>query len=797
MSSDVWMGSGLTMTMAPEAKLFLGYMPYGPTLGTANTNKANLIKYSLGYAVDGDSDGIDTHHAHGENNNDTKHFTDYYLLVPDLYTGCIAEFYTKTSSGDDYELEFTAMVAGNDDDAIYFAGNLADFPTLFADDDDYLNSSTTIKRGYICLQQHGAVVPAPLYASVNSFEKRNNADTTPYSAASESIPLGARAGDTINDLSLGDRIYGDSLSFVGNLWSAPGNATLTTARTTPSSGTTHLHFISSSLARVANIASGAATDPAVSNGVGTMSLDDGSGTAYNATGVFTAGDFISIHDSGDTGSSAGVLGIVITVSADGSLITYAQHDSASAANNNYIFWGRDMVLASSATDVRTAKPKILSDNWLGLVDSASPATTDITMEQKNLALGGSRNFTYQYKSMEIAGSASLDVTLNQGTWLHYALGTTTASSTVVDTDPATNVFQRAGSNATTHEVHAGYTTGTDRDYLGHSQNGKFHRVLKGTTTICPPLLPNNSASLDLGEGIAKLTLPSISSGLIQNAITYTFSERNDSALPSFAFELVAEKAANLESEPMVDRGTTSRQDGTTFDTKDNVYAQIHPGATMENFTLTAAADSAATANMSFNIKRTFECPTGYVGRAYDATNNITTGANLPRVLNNFGQNTGVSTAVTQEFLTPYYFSDGTVSLFGSEFMRVTNFSLTIDNGLTDRRYIGQYNKQIKNVVTGQRTYSIDITALVTDRRLFAELRNETAFRSAMSNSNVQLLLEKSTGERIKLQFDDFMLSVVGFPGPTDERGPLEVTFSIMPIRKGTTVDAKTSWVMQG
>ena len=67
----------------------------------------------------------------------------------------------------------------------------------------------------------------------------------------------------------------------------------------------------------------------------------------------------------------------------------------------------------------------------------------------------------------------------------------------------------------------------------------------------------------------------------------------------------------------------------------------------------------------------------------------------------------------------------------------------------------------------------------------------------MSNSNVQLLLEKSTGERIKLQFDDFMVSVATFPGPTDDRGPLEVTFSIMPIRKGTTIDTKTSWVMQG
>jgi hypothetical protein len=130
-------------------------------------------------------------------------------------------------------------------------------------------------------------------------------------------------------------------------------------------------------------------------------------------------------------------------------------------------------------------------------------------------------------------------------------------------------------------------------------------------------------------------------------------------------------------------------------------------------------------------------------------------------------------------------------------MKVSNFSLTIDNGVTPKRYVGQYNKQIQNVVTGQRTYNIELTALVSDRRLFAELRNEDSFRSAMSNSNVQLLLEKSTGERIKLQFDDFMVSVANFPGPTDDRGPLEVTFSIMPIRKGTTIDTKTSWVMQG
>ena len=221
-------------------------------------------------------------------------------------------------------------------------------------------------------------------------------------------------------------------------------------------------------------------------------------------------------------------------------------------------------------------------------------------------------------------------------------------------------------------------------------------------------------------------------------------------------------------------------------------------------TLTAAADSAVTANMSFNVKRNFECPTGYVGRTYDARN-PTLASNLPHALYNFGQLKGYYSAFasltkqapTQEFLTPFYFSDGTISLFGNEFMRVTNFSLTISNGLTDKRYIGQYNKEIKNVVTGQRTYQIEMTAQLTDRRLFAEMRNETAFRNAISHANVQLLLEKATGERIKLQFDDFMVSVANYPGPTDDRGPLEVSFTIMPIRKGTTIDAKTAWVLQG
>ena len=95
-SDEAWMGSGTSITMAPESELFLGYMPYGPTLGRANTNKAHLIKYSLGYGVDGANVVIEN--EHGSGSNAKQHFTDYYHLVPDLYTGCIAKFYYTEAS---------------------------------------------------------------------------------------------------------------------------------------------------------------------------------------------------------------------------------------------------------------------------------------------------------------------------------------------------------------------------------------------------------------------------------------------------------------------------------------------------------------------------------------------------------------------------------------------------------------------------------------------------------------------------------------------------------------------------
>ena len=159
-SNETWMGSGTSVTMAYESELFLGYMPYGPTLGRTGTNKANLIKYSLGYALDGASVVIEN--AHGEGTNAVKHFSDYYHLVPDLYTGCIAKFFWSESDGVAPTLQQTAMVAGNDADAIYFAGNLNDYNSLYADKDALLDGTGSHRRGYILLESRGSVIPAPI-----------------------------------------------------------------------------------------------------------------------------------------------------------------------------------------------------------------------------------------------------------------------------------------------------------------------------------------------------------------------------------------------------------------------------------------------------------------------------------------------------------------------------------------------------------------------------------------------------------------------------------------------------------
>lgn len=827
-SNEVWMGSGQSVTMIPESELFLGFMPFGPTLGKSGSNRSHLIKYSLGYGLDGSSVVIEN--ADGENTT-VKRFTDYYHLVPDLYTGCTAKFFTTSASGTAATLEFTARVAGNDADAIYFSGNLADFPSLFADQDDAV--SATRKRGYIILEANGAVIPAPI-----SLE--NRATVTSYSAGAEFISHTAGTG-SVESLKADDLIYEAGGGLVGKLWAAttqsaeqsgttqasPNQATvlmtdtsavsvgdyvsgtnipadtvvstivantsitisndataasavtdlvftsLSETRADATSSTTALTFISNDVGR----ADGASTD---SNGIITLNIDDGT-TDKSMTGIFTAGDWVS-HSTTDRVHGATLLGKVITMNSTGTQLIIAQSGSATAANNDYIFWGKNTTQASSDTTIHTVSPRTLSNHWLGITNSITTPTTEIEMRQMNLALGGTRNYSYQYKGMETAGQASLDINLNHGAWLLYAFGTlSSVSATASAHKTHTNHFQTVDSvSSTDHRVYVGVDTpgATDRASSGHTENGKFHRVLKGSQALCPPLLPNTSAYL------MDNPVENASSGALENGITYTLAESNDAKLPSFAMEMLVQKPSVLAGSSqslMVDRNTYN----------ESVYAQIYPRLVVSDMTLSANENEEIKASINLNTKTVFEAPDGYVGKCYDSTDNDTTEF---KNLLNFGQQTGDNADVEQGFLDPFFFSNGSISLFGQEFLKVSSFTLNIQNGVQDKRYVGQYNNRIKDYITGQRTYEVSIQALVTDRRIFDELRKLSPNRVALSDALVDLEFTKENGESITLSFDDYMISTANWP-IQDDRGPVQVDFTIMPLRV-SSVSTTTHWVMQ-
>ena len=851
-STEVWMGSGQSVTLAPESELFLGYMPYGPTLGRTGTNKAHLIKYSLGYGLDGSSIAIEN--EHGEGSNTKSHFTDYYHLVPDLYTGCTAKFYYTENSATPATFRFSAVVAGNDADAIYFMGSILDFPTLFVDVDDAV--STTLRRGYIVLEANGSVIPAPV-----SVENRFDAlDTYNIGGGmgtdSEFIRHTANSGSS-SDMKIDDLVYINTNStlpqflgnrLVGKVWSAStqigplsattqanpnqgtvlmgdttgieigmyvigtripdetrvtsvsANTSITISNNAVTAGATDLVFVPMPTTRsdattstsVINLISPSLANidgaPTVNNSIITLNSDNGGGTAVNLAGIFTAGDWVSFSAS-DIPDTSNVLGKVITISESGTQLTIAQSGSASASDGNSIFWGRLTTNAQSRRSIYTVSPRVLSNNWVGLTNSIGIPQVEQETKQMNLSLAGSRNYTYQYRGMETAGAASIDVNLNHGSWLFYAFGNlSSTSSSKTSEHTHTNHFRTSTFHTTLHQTLQGVDTGTDNDRAsnGHSSNGKFHRILKNTYSICPPLLPFTSAYL--------VDLPSEVNGSLTKGITYTFGERNDNKLPSFALEMLTQKGSALDGASrslMVDRNTYS----------ENVYAQLYPGCVVSDMQLTANENEEVKATINLNVKRVFEAEGGYVGKCYHATDNDTSEfKNLLNFGGQTGRGTGTDCDITQSFVDPFFFSNGSISLFGQEFLKVSSFTLNVQNSLTDKRYVGQYNKQIKSYVPGQRTYEISMQALVTDRRIFDELRRQSPHRFTLgetddgSNAKIVLLFTKDNGEQIRLEFDDYLISAATWP-IQDDRGPVQVDFTIMPLRVGT-LNATTHWVMQ-
>ena len=258
---------------------------------------------------------------------------------------------------------------------------------------------------------------------------------------------------------------------------------------------------------------------------------------------------------------------------------------------------------------------------------------------------------------------------------------------------------------------------------------------------------------------------------ITNAITYSFTEANDAELPSFSLEQVFSKLPS----------TNQYRTNTAADHEDTNFVKIARGCRVNTLTMTA--------NENEEIKMTLSCNTRNVhtleqNEAYEAKRGVS------------DETQYVNYKDTQaEFREPFFFSDGTLKAFGTSFVRLTSLTLTMNNTLTDKRYLGVGNKTVQEAIPAQRTYEIQFNGYVTDDQLYTELLNQDENNETSAANTANLIFTKSNNEKITLRFKDYFLSANEFP-MADDKGPIEVTATIMP-RSLEQCEVITHWLLQG
>tara|TARA_R100000152_G_scaffold18235_1_gene9994 strand:+ start:295 stop:1962 length:1668 start_codon:yes stop_codon:yes gene_type:complete len=420
--------------------------------------------------------------------------------------------------------------------------------------------------------------------------------------------------------------------------------------------------------------------------------------------------------------------------------------------------------------LNSSQPTLLADNWLGLVETATFPNVEVELKQLNLQIGGSRNWTHQYKGIETASGANVALMANHGAWLYYALGQCSNLS-VEQTDDA------SVANTTSNFVQGDTDNNYDRYLLNNdgatgtttfaSQGPIFYRVPKGKTDICPPLVGSQQTdgAYNYLDKLTRSIINTDGSNNIQYPIQYTFSEVNGAILPSFTLEQTFFKSGE-DANPY------------SVDADDQVWTRIATGNVVNTLTLTANENEELKMTMDCISKAVYEAPASYkplAGKTFTSVGDL--------------QNK----STVESFTTPFMFFDGSISLFGQQYLKISNMSLTINNNLQQKRYVGNYDRKSQSVVPAQRDYELTFTGFVTDKTLFTELLNQTEHTT--TDNIIDLQFTKDNGEEIRIKFDDYMLTTNTWTIP-DDKGPISVEWTIKPRSLSSCV-VNTHWVLQG
>ncbi len=395
----------------------------------------------------------------------------------------------------------------------------------------------------------------------------------------------------------------------------------------------------------------------------------------------------------------------------------------------------------------SSTPTLLSDHWLGLVDTFTPPNVEVEMKQLNLAVSGTRNYSHQFKAAETVSGGSLELMLNNGSWLYYALGGATFS--INTSNGAIDSWL-----GDTNDFLIFQPERIVRSIAGNEYPLKLHSsgdaLTSGGVDVNNYYIRKNTAELD-----------------------YTFTELNGDSLPSFALEVTYDKST-VGASTVIDSNTNNV----------NRYCRIFTGCQVNNLTLNFEEGQELKASVDLVTRRAFDAPNGYLPRR-----GVALGVDG---LQNYHK-TREGGVKDDDY--PFLFSDGSIKVFGQNVTRVKSGSLAIANNFVQQRFVGNTNRQTVSAhIPAQRTYEMSLTMLVTDTELWDELRKQDEYD--VDAGLLELKFTKGNGEEIEIKLDDYIIQNVVVPFPAD-KGPVEVeaTISARTLTSCTYSNAKWAIMM--
>lgn len=714
--NEVYTGAGLTATMIPEIDFELSELvgtTAGSIKGISTTNSQKTLTWTV---------------------SNTKR------LVPDIYKGCVAKLTGYNSSGAALNKVYNLVIKSNTENTIVFNEALSTTAsdiwacTILAFGSPVLAPSDTAITGSgvtaITVTNDGAGIPyaanqalsisggggSGAAASYTLTKDKHQITTTAEAGTNYDgkwIKIEAAAATTIKYVFWFD-IDDAGATVPSHGVSGPTNVEINTIDSGDAAGT-----VATKIAAVMNAQTGL-TATASGNKITVESTSGG------AVGAITQASsppltVVQLVEGGEIDA--------VSISASGSGYSSATVAAITSGTTNATF---------TATVGTTTAPNLLADNWLGLVNTITTPNVEVEMKQMNMALGGTRNFNYQYKGAETPGSASIDVSASHGMWLYYALG---------------NISYSTSGAVSSNDLSSGLIN--DAAY-GKDSGSNIYRVKNGN--ILPPV-PAGTTLADYHE--------------ITGPLTYTFTESNSGDLPSFALEVTAEK------------GNVNYATQDTTDDKRKHYSKIYTGLQVNSLTMTFEEGQ--------DVKMSVDA---MCRKVHDAASNYIPKAGLTDNLNLFNRKALPNGTLTQDDTKPYMFSDGSVKAFGQSIARIKNGTLTVNNGLTAQRFVGNYDRTIVSAMTaGQRTYEVQLTMLITDNTMWEELRKQGETGSSIGDIELEFEKDDNTNDKIVIKLRDYLTTSVDIPFP-DDKSALEVS---MTLQARTLQDCTYTgkWIIQG